>query len=524
MEKHDVVIVGGGHNGLIVAAYLARAGMDVCVVERLDKVGGGVVSREVTLPGFKQDVCSVVHGSIQANPLIGKDELGLMSKYGLSYYTPDIQMAFVYPDDSSLIVYRDIDRTCESIRQFSKRDADMYPKFCEYSRQIIKAGQIAYFSPAPPFGRMVSFLDASEMGREYYRVIMSSGVDIAEEWFESEQMIGALTRWVCENLYSARDKGSGNYINSFPFFHARGMGIPIGGSGALSEALESCIKDNGGTVKTNATVTGIKVEKGEAKAVILENGEEIAASKAIISNLNVKQLYLELIDAGDLPEGFTERVRRIKQGNVAVLLQLFALNEAPQYKAGGDANKASNLVFVPSTEELLRGMDDAYYGITDVKSPSVFCNSLYDSTRAPEGKHTLYIYHLEPYDLKDGGAAAWDEIKEKAADSVLATVQKHTTNMDSNNILDRWVSTPLDFSRYNLSWIKGDYNHFPLSVTQSYGNRPLPGWGNLRTPLEKLYICGPSAHPGGGVWGGGRATAQVVMEELDIDFRKVVSK
>ncbi len=524
MEKYDVIVAGGGHNGLIVAAYLAKAGLKVCVVERQDKVGGGCVTREVTVPGFKHDICSVVHGSIQANPLITADELGLMSRYGLEYFIPDIQMAFVLPDDRTLFFYRDIDKTCESIRQLSRHDAEAYPRFCEYSRQVIRAGQVAYFSAPPPFGRMVSFLDSSEMGQEFYRLIMSSGIDIAEEWFENEPMLTALTRWVCESLYAPRDKGSGNYINSFPFFHARGMGIPIGGAGKLSEALEACIKDNGGTVKVSATVKAVRVEAGEAKGVVLDSGEEIMADKAIVSNLHIKQLFLDMIKPEDLPDGLPEKVRRIKQGNIAAMLQVLALNEAPKYKAGGDTDRASNLIILPSLEELMRELDACYYGIPGSLSPSVFCNSLYDSTRAPEGKHTLYIYHLQPYDLKDGGADRWDEIKEEVADRILDTVRGHMINLSPDNILGRWVSSPLDYYRYNSAWIKGDYNHFPLSVTQSYGNRPLPGWGNFKTPISKLYICGPSAHPSGGVWGAGRATAQVVMEDLDIDFRKVIAK
>jgi len=523
-SEHDVVIVGGGHNGLIVAGYLAKAGLDVCVIERQDKVGGGVVTREVTAPGFKQDICSTQHASIQANPLIHQDELGLKSKYGLQYILPDIQYTFLFSDDSFIVIYRDIDRTCESIGQVSKRDAEAYRKFCEYSKQIVKAGQVAYFSPLAPFGRMVSFLDSSEMGQEYYRVVMSSGIDIAEEWFESDQMRAAATRWVCENLNGPRDKGSANYINGLPFFHAWGMQIPVGGAGALSEALEACIRDNGGTVRVSTSVKAVKVETGEAKGVILDTGEEIMADKAIVSNLHIKQLFLDMIKPEDLPEGFPDRVRRIKQGNISCLLILLALNEAPKYKAGGDVNHASNILVVPSTEELLRSFDDFYYGITCTSSPAVVCQTLYDSTRAPEGKHTLYIFHPEPFDLKDGGAARWDEIKQEIADQVLETLRKHTTNLGPDNILGSWIGSPLDYYRYNPALIKGDWNHFPLSVTQSYGNRPLPGWGNFRTPVKRLYICGPSAHPGGTVWGAGRATVQVIMEDLGIDFKKVISK
>jgi len=524
MEKHEVVIVGGGHNGLIVAAYLAKAGLDVCVVERQDVVGGGVVTREVTLPGFKHDIMCNQHGSIRANPLIHADELGLVSKYGLKYIVPDIQMAFIFADDSALVVYRDIDRTCESIRQFSKRDAEVYPKFCEYSREIIRAAQVPIFSPPPPFGKMVSFLDSTEGGQEYYRFVMSSAMDIAEEWFESDQMKTSVTRWVCENLYGPRDKGSGIYVNGFPFFHAWGIGMPEGGSGVLSEALEACIKDNGGTIKVSTSVKTVKVEANEARGVVLDTGEEIMADKAIVSNLNVKQLFLDLIKPEELPDGFPEKVRRIKQGNLSPLMQLLALNEAPKYKAGGDVNQACNIIIVPSVEEVLREFDNCYYGIPSASSPAPLCYTLCDPTRAPEGKHTLGLFHLEPYDLKDGGAARWDEAKEEIADRVLETLRQHTVNMGSDNILGRSIFSPVDIYRYNLAFIKGDFNHFPLSVTQNFGNRPLPGWGRYRTPVKKLYICGASTHPGGGVWGGGRATVQVVMEDLDIDFKKVMAK
>jgi phytoene dehydrogenase-like protein len=266
------------------------------------------------------------------------------------------------------------------------------------------------------------------------------------------------------------------------------------------------------------------VEAGEAKGVVLDTDEEITASKAIVSNLHVKQLFLDLIRPEELTDGFPEKVRRIKQDNISPLMQVFALDESPKYKAGGDVNRAPNIIIVPSTEELLRSFDDCYYGVPIALSPAVVCNTLYDPTRAPEGKHTLGLYHLEPYSLKDGGAVRWDEIREEVADRVLGTVRQHATNIGTDNILGRWISTPLDFYRYNPAWIDGDYNHFPLTVTQSYGNRPLPGWGSFRTPVRKLYICGPSAHPGGGVWGGGRATAQVIMEDLDLDFRKVISR
>ncbi len=353
---------------------------------------------------------------------------------------------------------------------------------------------------------------------------MSNVMEIVAEWFESDQMMAVIPRWMSENMLRPEERGTGLYVFGFPGSHSLGAGLPEGGAGALSEALLSCIKDNGGTVKVSSLVKHVKVVANEAKGVILDTGAEIMASKAIVSNLHVKQLFLDMLKPDDLPDGFPEKVKRIKQGNLSLLHQVIALNEAPKYKAGENADLACSLYIVPPMEDLIKAWDDCYHGVPFTFSPYVVTPTIHDPSRAPEGKHTLYCCHMEPYDLKDGGAAKWDEIKEEIADGVLETLRRHTTNMGSENILGRWIGSPLDYYRYNPSWIKGDFMHFPLYPTQSYGNRPLPGWGDFRTPVKKLYICGSSAHPGGGVWGAGRATAQVMMEDLNIDFRQAISK
>jgi phytoene dehydrogenase-like protein len=156
--------------------------------------------------------------------------------------------------------------------------------------------------------------------------------------------------------------------------------------------------------------------------------------------------------------------------------------------------------------------------------PMMVVATLFDSTRAPQGKHTMYLYHYEPYNLKDGGAAKWDKIKQEVANGILETLRRHTTNMGAENILGRWIHTPLDIERYNPSFVHGDIGHLGAFVTQFFGNRPLPGWGKYKTPVKKLYMCGSSTHPGGAVTGGGRAAVQVIMEDLGIDFRKVIAK
>jgi len=523
-NQYDIVVAGGGHNGLIVAAYLLKAGLKVCVVEYQDKVGGGAITRELTLPGFKHDPASIIQMTIQANPLIHRDELGLVSKYGLKYIFPDPACAILFPDERALVIYKDMEKTCKSIAQFSQHDADIYPEFCEAAGQILKAGNVSTFSPAAPFGRLISFMDASPEGKEYLRTILSSTWDLAAEWFESEQMRIALGRFASEVMIGPRENGTGAYMFGFPHFHKWGVAVPVGGSGALSDALAAYIKDNGGTIRTSSTIKAIKVASGEAKGVVLDGGEEILATKAVVSNLNVKQLFLQMLKSEELPAGFPKKVRNIKHSTFSALNQAVALKEAPKYKVGGDVDKCFFVEISPFTEDFLRTFEEYAYGIPNSRIPLLCTASISDPSRAPEGKHSLYLYHYEPYNLKDGGPAKWDVIKEQVADEIMENVRQYTTNMGPENILSRYVLSPLDIERMDPAMVEGDIMHIGAFVTQFFSNRPLAGWGNYRTPVKNLYMCGGSTHPGAGITGGGRAAVQVILEDLDIDFRKVIAK
>lgn len=522
---YDVVVIGGGHNGLIVASYLARAGLSVCVAEQQDRVGGGAVTREVTVPGFKHDLGSMFHHFIQDNPLILNDELELKSKYGLSYLYPDPIFAFIFPDERSLIIYHDIKKTCESIAQFSQKDAETYPRFCNTAAQIIKAGAMSLFAPPPPFGRFISFLEASELGQEYMRTMMASPMDILDEWFESEQVKLAFARHATAPMVGPRERGTGWFSFYLAAVQARpGTAIARGGSGALSESLASCLRDHGGEVRLSQTVKSIKVEKGEAKGVILENGEEILAKKAVVSNLNVKQLFLDVLEPDVLPSGLQAKVRRLKSASFSAVLQVFALNEAPKYKMGGDVDKAILVEVVPFLEDFLRTFDDLAYGIPNYKTPILGTATLFDPTRAPKGKHTLWVYQYAPYHLKEGGAKRWDKVKQEVADGIMETIRKYAVNLGHENILGRQIYSPLDLERNDTSLVEGSVGHIAMTVFQYLSNRPLPGWSQYRTPVKKLYMCGASCHPGLGVGGGGRAAVQGIMQDLGIDFKKVIAK
>jgi len=524
-EKYDVILIGGGHNGLTVAAYLLKAGLKVCVLERQDKVGGGVITREVTLPGFKHDPASLMHGLVVANPIIHQDELGLVSKYGLKYLYPDVPFAIIFPDDRALVFDRSLDKTCESIAQFSQKDAETYRKFNKAAVDMRKVAQIGMFSPPPPWGTMMSILSASDAGREFLRVILSSANDVADDWFESNHVRIGMGRFASEIMVGPREKGTGNAMWFVAGLHSWGMAVPVGGSGSLSEALEKCIKGFGGTIKVNSPVKSVKMKDGVAIGVVLESGEEIQATRGVVSNVNVKQLFLEMVAADVLPAGFRDKVARLKPSSFSGLKQDLALDRAPQFKAGPRVDGALYVEYSSDDPEAFgRAFDDYCYGIPNTKMPMMSVTSLIDPTRAPPGKHTMYLWHYEPYHLKDGGADKWDVIRQKVADDILETTFAHMTNMSKANVLGRWIMSPRDMPRNFPSMLEGDLGHIAHFLTQFFANRPIPGWGHYKTPVSKLYMCGASTYPGQGVTCGGRAAVQAIMEDLGIDFRKVVKK
>ena len=521
-KDYDVVFIGAGHNGLVAGAYLVKAGLDVCFLEQASYVGGGVISREVAAPGFKNDVCSTMHAFIQANPLIKNDELGLMSKYGMKYIYPEAQNTVLFPDDTHLTIHLDVDKTCESIAKFSKKDAESYKKFYEWSVPLLDMLTEGMSNPAPPFGTFTSLLSQSEEGRSLLRVLMQSGSDLADDWFESPALKILLTRYASECLLAPQTRGTAIAILMMvPLTHKYGTALPVGGSGALSDVLEKFILDHGGTIRCDCLVEKVNVTGGEAKSVVLSDGEEIVAKKAIISNLHIKQLFPDMVGKENLSEKFIQQVDWLRLSDFGCMNQHFALHEAPKYKAGKDVD-AFFVEFAPLPyEKYLRDFNNMEYGHIDTEMPLCVCPTQHDPTRAPEGKHTLYLYHYQPYNLADGGPEKWDEIKMEVADTILENVRKQTTNMGDENIIGRYVESPLDIERRTKSMLGSDFMHLGHFMFQMLGNRPLPEW-NVRTPIDKLYMCGPCCHPGGGVIGGGRAQVQPVMEDLGIDFLDLI--
>ncbi len=523
-KKYDVVVVGSGHNGLITAAYLAKAGLSVCVLESNERAGGGTMTMELTVPGFKHDICSVAHTMIQANPLIKNDELGLKSKYGLNYINPECISGVFFDDGSVLEFYSDMEKTCQSIAKFSQRDAEAYRVFNKQVWQMLDMLVMGMFNPAPGFGAQAAMMDQSPEGREMLRAQAISAWDFIDEWFEHDKVKIALARYSSEAMTNPFDHGTGmSFYIILPYMHKYGSGLPVGGSGKLPEVLIQCIEDHAGTIKVSSPVKEFKISGSEVTGVVLTTGEEILANKAVVSSLNVKQVFPDMLPGAQLPDGFVRNVRNLKHSTIQPFTLHMALNEMPKFKVPGLENFFWVEKSHASVEGFARTFRELEFGNPKRDFTAYTFQHNFDKSRVPEGKHLIHIYAFQPYNLKDGGAKRWDDIGQEVADAFLEDLRAVTTNMGDDNILGKHFMTPLDFERKNPSMMRADITHLGTFNWQLAGNRPVPGWAQYRMPLKKFYMTGSSTHPGGGVTGGsGRNAAMAIMEDLGIDFEKLI--
>jgi beta-carotene ketolase (CrtO type) len=522
---HDVIVVGAGHNGLIVA-YLAKAGLDVCIVERNDFLGGCTNSREVTLPGFKHDTMGAVNGGLLGNPIMRNDELGLLSTYGLEYIRPDFHEATLFPDDTAIEAYLDLDKTCESIAQFSQRDAGAYRKFVMMGAELLPLFAMGQYSPAPRFGAFMQQLDSSPTGRELMRCMMMSAWDLATEWFEHPKTIMRVLRYPVETMIGPDEKGTGLYLLlAVPSGHFSSHGLPVGGCGEMPAALGRCLEDHGGTIMINSEVTQINTRNGKAVGVTLADGRKITASRGVVSNVDPRLSLLEWLDCG-VDQNIRAKLERVADPTFSGIMQSIALDEAPIYKASANATNALNVFPMPATlEAFMQNFDDLRYGKIPRQGacPIAICPTVHDPSRAPEGKHVLYLWQFMPYKLADGGPQRWDKIKDKTADWVLDNYLSYTSNLSRKNILGNSVMSPIDLERVNPNIVRGSILGPASTLHQSFSHRPIPELGSYRTPVEGLFLSGLATHPGGAILGGGRAAVQAIMADLGINFDKVIA-
>jgi phytoene dehydrogenase-like protein len=526
-SNYDVVIVGAGHNGLVCGTYLAKAGLSVCLLERRDIVGGAVVSEEVW-PGYKISVASFVMSLLQPRIILDLE----LKVHGLDVIPmpPTFQP---FPDGRHLVLWPDVRKTCAEIAKFSSKDAAAYPDYVATLEGMVPfLRRLLWEIPFDPVsGRFTDVLKAlnfawrfRDVGRRLYDIydlLTLSAYDFLSRWFESPQVMAALGSYTSGSggNISPMSPGSAYVLartmlrdNETP---AGGWGLVRGGMGSITQAILASGKRHGLQVRTGCEVQRIIVRGGRAAGVALQNGEEVYA-KTIVSNAPAQVTFQDLLEPGELEPGFLSAIKRFRTKSSCFKINV-AAERAPHYPTFDRADIGFDYpvatVIAPTVEYLEKAFDESKYGgIAQEPYLWVLVPSVLDPTLAPPGKHVVSIFggHVA-HTLKQG---SWDNGgRQQLWDNVVRTVSRLAPDF-GDQVIDKQILTPVDIERI-FALPGGHVQHGEISLDQIFLKRPVPGFASYRAPISDLYVCGASAHPGGGVTGvPGYNAARVILKDL----------
>ena len=522
-SNYDVVVIGGGHNGLVHAAYLARAGKKVLVCERRHVLGGAAVTEEL-FPGFKFSVASYVVSLLRPEIIRDLD----LPRHGMEILPLDGTFTPM-PNGDYLWRVNDHAKTRLEIARHSRVDAEAYD---EYGKAMVEMGRfvkpiLGMTAPDPTSLALKGLKDLLFLARRFQRLpgqdkynqvqlMTMSAADFLDQWFETDVLKATMSAsGIIGTFLGVRSPGTAyvllhHYMGEIDGAF-RSWGLVRGGTGAISNAIAGAAREAGAEIRTEASISRILVQNGQARGIALENGDEILAN-VVSSSVDPRLTFVKFVGAENLPGDFAEDVSRYKFRGSSGKVNL-ALDALPNFTClpGAGAHLRGAISISPSVEYMERAYDDAKYGrfsrrpYLDVVIPS-----LTDPSIAPPGKHVMSCFvQYAPYHLKEG---TWDEKREEFGDNVINTLSEYAPNL-RDIILHRQVLTPLDIERrFGLS--EGNIFQGELSLEQLFFLRPVPGWAQYRTPIRNLYMCGSATHPGGGIMGApGLNAAQKILKE-----------
>jgi phytoene dehydrogenase-like protein len=510
--KYDAIIVGGGHNGLVTAAYLARAGRKTLVLERRELLGGCAVTEEIW-PGYRVSTGAYLTSLLQERIV---RELQL-ERHGYKVDAKDPAFFSAFPDGRHFFMWQDRAKTLAEIAKFSRRDAEVYAAYEDQIERLSQVVESLLLTTPPQFpprgiGDFVEYLKLAGRLRglrpkdmvALVKIFTQSAAEYLDEWFESEQVkVTLATDGVIGANGGPRSPGTAYIL----LHHCMGgvaghrglWGFVRGGMGAVSEAIAASARSSGAAIRVNAPVSKVLVRGGRACGVVLQDGEEIEAG-AVASNLDPKLTFLKLLDERDLDADFVAAIRhyRIEGTSCKINLALNGLPEFTAYPGAPGPHHRATMHICPSIEYVERAWDDAKYGRPSERPLlELTIPTMYDPSLAPAGKHIMGIFlQYAPYTLREG---TWDELREPFGDRVIALIEEYAPNIRSI-VEHRQVLTPLDLER-RFGITGGNIFHGEMSLDQMFVMRPVAGWARYRTPIRGLYLCGSGAHPGGGVMG-----------------------
>jgi phytoene dehydrogenase-like protein len=527
-NRFDAVVVGGGHNGLTCACYLAKSGLSVGVFERRGILGGAAVTEEFH-PGFRNSTASYTVSLL--NPKVIRDLR--LAEHGLKILERPMQNFLPLPDGRALVAGPDSARTLESVRTFSARDAERLPAYYQTLDAAVEMlrRQLLETPPANP-RRLRDLWGAVQLGRHFrklaapvqrdiHELFTRSAGDLLDHWFETDA-VKALFGFdaVVGNYASPYTPGSAYVLLHHVFGEVNGKtgvwGHAVGGMGAITQAMAAEARRLGVTLETDAPVRRIITSQGRATGIELDDGRVIEA-KAIAANLGPKPLFLGLLADADLPAEFRARIERMRVGSATFRMNV-ALSELPKFSAAprndGGAHLGSGIIIAPSLEYMDRAFAEARLtGMSQAPIIEMLIPSTLDQTLAPKGAHvaSLFCQHFS-YKLPNG--RDWRQERQRAVDLIFTTVDSYAPNFRAS-IVGHSALSPIDLER-TLGLAGGDIFHGALGLDQLWAARPMLGYGDYRTPLKSLYLCGAGAHPGGGVTGipGHNAAREMLRDGL----------
>lgn len=517
MADFDVIFVGTGHNSLVCAGYLAKAGYRIGMLERRPKAGGAVVTEEV-IPGYRFDLGGSAHILIHHTPIVRDLDL---EQYGLCYIDLDPLFFAPFPDGERLYVWKDVERTCESIAEVSYEDAENYCTFVNDWKPMAEAMVETFLQAPTPLNVAKTLIFQSGVHKDLrFRLpaVLGTYGRLLRKAFVSPHVQGVIGWMAAQSGPPPGERISAPFALWHPMYHHSGVRRPRGGSGMLTQALARMISAHGGTIETSAAVDQIVVENGRAVGVRTVDGRIHTAKRAVVSGAHI-HTTLELL-AGQVGSAQVASARRSEIGNGFGMMVRFAMSELPDYNGVEGADDGFPLpehralqFICPDLDYLERAYGDYLAGRPSADPALIAMTfSAVDPTLAPPGKHVLFLWgQYFPYELATGGS--WDDVGDRVADMMLAKLAEYAPNVASS-VVGRLVQTPLWLER-ELGLLRGNVMHLEMSVNQMFTFRPSLGMSNYRGPAKGLYLTGASTHPGGGIMGAaGRNAAAVLLHDL----------
>ena len=517
-ESRDVIIIGGGHNGLVAAFYLAKAGFKPLVLERRGQVGGAAITEEFH-PGFR---CSTLsHNLGPLRPDVVRDMQ--LERLGLKITSPEVSTVSLLPDGRALVLHSDLNKASQEIAQWSQKDSTGYIEFAKALGKISKViGEALALTPPdidnPGSGDLWGMLKTGrairKLGKkDMYRVLRwgpMAVADLVAEFFETEPLRATIAaRGIFGTSLGPWSAGSAMVLllraaaDPSPAGHIQ---LAVGGAGAVTQAMADAAGQAGAEIRTGVDVRQIRVKDGAAVGVVLASGEEISA-KAVVSNADPKRTLMRLLDPIHLAPDFVQKIKNYRSlGTVAKMnLALSSLPEFPALKSKGNGNLLEGRIQIsPEIDYLERAFDESKYGNFSRKPYlEITIPSLFDPSLAPPGQHVISIYmQYAPYQLKNSD---WETQRTALGETVVKTIAQYAPNLPQM-ILRHQIITPKDLEEtYGLTG--GQIFHGELALDQFFTMRPLLDWARYKTPIERLFLCGNGTHPGTGLTGGSGANA-----------------